>query len=161
MAPSAVEVAVPVAKTIDGTNGLRVNDELKSPASPLPEVKIFDAGSATVEDLVDAIRVAGGVVIRNVLNQDELAMMERDIRPELEKDTAWGDGMLSVSGHLITSAPDINVLLGDFFPAETRRAFGLVTKSRTFADRIFGHPLWTGVTDALLSSILKHNWVCS
>ncbi|KAJ9644421.1 hypothetical protein H2204_001773 [Knufia peltigerae] len=139
MAPSAVEAPVPAAKAIDSTNGFIVDDELKSPASPLPEVKIFNAASATVEDLVEAIRVAGGVVIRNVLDQDELARIERDIRPELEKDTAWGDG--------------------DFFPAETRRAFGLVTKSRTFADRIFGHPLWTGVTDALLSSTLKYNWI--
>lgn len=104
MAPSAVEAPVPAAKAIDSTNGFIMDDELKSPASPLPEVKIFNAASATVEDLVEAIRVAGGVVIRNVLDQDELARIERDTRPELEKDTAWGDGMFSnVPGNLITS----------------------------------------------------------
>ncbi|KAK5462462.1 hypothetical protein LTS15_002174 [Exophiala xenobiotica] len=139
MAPSAVEVPLPVAKSLAVTNGLSTREELKSPASPLPEVKIFDAATATVDELVDALRVAGGLVVRNVMNKDELASLEKDIRPELEKDTAWADG--------------------DFFPEETRRAFGLVTKSRTFADRIFGHPLWTGVTDALLSSTLKHNWI--
>jgi len=51
------------------------------------------------------------------------------------------------------------VVAGDFFPPETRRAFGLVTKSRTFAERIVGHPLWLGVTRALLSTTLNYNWV--
>jgi ectoine hydroxylase-related dioxygenase (phytanoyl-CoA dioxygenase family) len=34
-----------------------------------------------------------------------------------------------------------------------------VTKSTTFALRIVGHPLWLGVTDALLSTTSKPNWV--
>ena len=35
----------------------------------------------------------------------------------------------------------------------------MMTKSRTFAERIVGHPLWTGVADALLTSTLHWNWV--
>lgn len=49
--------------------------------------------------------------------------------------------------------------IGDFFPAETRRAFGMVTKSKTFAERIVGNALWHDVTDALLTSTLHWNWV--
>jgi hypothetical protein len=45
------------------------------------------------------------------------------------------------------------------FPVETRRAFSMIGKSKTFAMRIVGHALWLGVTDALLTSTLKWNWV--
>lgn len=47
------------------------------------------------------------------------------------------------------------------FPVETRRAFGLIGKSKTFGLSLVGHPLWLGVTDALLSSTLRDNWVRS
>jgi hypothetical protein len=53
----------------------------------------------------------------------------------------------------------IPVLLGDFFPPETRRAFGMMGKSYTFATSIVGNPLWLGVSDALLTSHHKYNWV--
>jgi hypothetical protein len=96
MAPSAVEVPLPVAKSLAVTNGVSTREELKSPASPLPEVRIFDAATATVDELVDALRVAGGLVVRNVMDKDELASLERDIRPELEKDTAWADGTFDI-----------------------------------------------------------------
>lgn len=35
----------------------------------------------------------------------------------------------------------------------------MIGKSPTFAERIVGHELWIGVTDALLSSTLHNNWV--
>lgn len=44
------------------------------------------------------------------------------------------------------------VQTGDFFPPETRRAFGLMGKSPGFATSIVGNPLWMGVADALLTS---------
>jgi hypothetical protein len=48
---------------------------------------------------------------------------------------------------------------GDFFPPETRRAFGLMGKSHTFATSMVGNPLRMGVTDALLTSHSRYNWV--
>ncbi len=134
MAPSAVEVPVPVAKSIASTNSVSTREELKSPASPLPEVKTFDAATATVDELVNALRVAGGLVIRNVLNKDELASLEKDIRPELEKDTAWGDGTFDVDCYPIgtTSIRDFQWLCapGGVAPAEShQRCLGI--KGRT------------------------------
>jgi len=89
MAPSAVEIPLPTRKSL-------VTDDaathLKSPASPLPEVKVFDAATCSVDELVSALKVAGGLVIRGLLQQDELAHLEKDIRPWLEKDTPWEDG---------------------------------------------------------------------
>src|ERR1700761_3148917 len=95
MAPSAVDIPAVIPKafsTPTTTNGHVKNRDLKGPDSPLPEVKIFDAASCSVEELVAALRVAGGVVVRGVLNKDELADLEKDTRPWLEKDNAWGDG---------------------------------------------------------------------
>jgi hypothetical protein len=95
MAPSAVEIPVVVAKTFSTqttTNGATHNGDLKGPSSPLPEVKTFDGASCSVEELVAALRVAGGVVIRGLLNADEIASLEKDTRPWLEKDNAWGEG---------------------------------------------------------------------
>ncbi|KIX09741.1 uncharacterized protein Z518_00822 [Rhinocladiella mackenziei CBS 650.93] len=139
MAPAAVEFPVPIPKSLETTKDVQANEDLKSPDSPLPEVKVFEAATCKVDELVSALRVSGGLIVRGILNEEEIASLEKDTRPWLEKDTAWDDG--------------------GFFPKETRRAFGMVTKSRTFADRIVGHPLWIGVTEALLSSTLVHNWI--
>lgn len=185
MAPSAVEVEVPAVtkKSMSMTNGPLEHEALKSPDSPLPEVKVFDASTCTVDELVSALKVAGGVVIRGLLNEGELASLEKDTRPWLEKDKPWEDGKFEFflvvarcvffhncrteEGCLHTvEASSINIstltrpiLVGDFFPKETRRAFGMVSKSRVFAERIVGHPLWGGVTNELLSTTLHHNWV--
>ncbi|KAF2121339.1 hypothetical protein BDV96DRAFT_594549 [Lophiotrema nucula] len=128
MSPSIIDSQViPTPKSVG----------VKSSKSPLPEVKEFDAATATIDDLVAALKVAGGVIIRNLLAQDELDNIEKDVRPWLEKDKPWD---------------------GYAFPAETRRAYGLIGKSETFALRIVGHLLWLGVTDALLTSTLECNW---
>ncbi|KAH8655361.1 phytanoyl-CoA dioxygenase family protein [Xylariales sp. PMI_506] len=112
--------------------------ELKSSKSPLPAVKEFDAATCTIAELVDALRHTGGIIVRNLLSAEEIAQIEVDVRPWLEDDKPWD---------------------GEMFPQETRRAFSMLGKSKTFALRIVGHPLWLGVTDALLTSTLKSNWV--
>jgi hypothetical protein len=70
----------------------KANKELKSSESPLPEVMKFDAATVTVEELVDALKIAGGVIVRNLLTKDELDQIEADVRPWLEKDIPW-DGI--------------------------------------------------------------------
>lgn len=88
MAPGAIDVeekVVPVA-----TKPVK---EPMSSKSPLPEVKSFDAATVTVDELVAALRVAGGVVIRNMLNKEELDAIEGDVRPWLNKDKAWENGI--------------------------------------------------------------------
>ena len=95
MAPSAVEVPTSIPKAFSTpTKTIHSNQDgkLKSPSSPLPEVKSLDATSCTVDELVAAIRVAGGVVIRGLLSKEELESLEKDTRPWLDKDEAWGEG---------------------------------------------------------------------
>ncbi len=91
MAPSAVEVEAP-SITQKSLPIVGKHEELKSPSSPLPEVKSFDASTCTVDELVSALKVAGGLVVRGLLNEEELASLEKDTRPWLEKDTPWDDG---------------------------------------------------------------------
>lgn len=113
---------------------------LKSSKSPLPPVLDFDAHSCTSDELVEALKVSGGVVVRNLLTTEELREIETDVRPWLDKDKPWD---------------------GDFFPPETRRATGLLGKSKTFGVKLVGHKLWLEVCDALLTSELAKNWVSS
>ncbi|RDW58182.1 hypothetical protein BP6252_13593 [Coleophoma cylindrospora] len=120
-------------REFDGTS-----NPVKSSKSPLPDVKEFECSSATVDDIVSALKITGGVIVRNFLDLEDINRILEDVNPYLEADKPWG---------------------GDFFPPETRRAFGLMGKSPTFATSMVGNPLWTGVTDALLTSHLKYNWV--
>lgn len=95
MAPSAVEIPEIIPKAFSTPAkavGLVETPDLKSPDSPLPEVKSFDASNCSVEELVAALRIAGGVVVRGVLNAEELAKLETDTRPWLDKDEPWGEG---------------------------------------------------------------------
>ncbi|KAJ9499880.1 hypothetical protein H2202_004870 [Exophiala xenobiotica] len=116
----------------------RISKPLKSSKSPLPEVAELDSSSATADDVVKCLKVAGGVIVRNLLGSDEINRILEDVIPYLDEDQPWD---------------------GEFFPPETRRAFGLMGKSRTFATSIVGNPLWIGVADALLTSHSKYNWV--
>ena len=95
MAPSTVEIPVIIPKSFSTPTAsapeIKIED-LKGPESPLPEVKKFNAGSCTVEEVVSALRVAGGVVVRGLLNADEISKLEADTRPYLDSDEAWGEG---------------------------------------------------------------------
>ncbi|KAJ9139199.1 Phytanoyl-CoA dioxygenase family protein [Pleurostoma richardsiae] len=139
MAPS-LEEPTPLVPTTKGIAAAATTGagEPKSSKSPLPPVLEFDAKTCTSAQLVDALKVSGGVIIRNMLAPEEIRQIEADVRPWLDKDVPWE---------------------GDFFPPETRRAFGLVSKSETFALRVVGNELYLGVVDALLTSELKYNWV--
>jgi hypothetical protein len=83
MAPSAIEAEKVSCKMTE------INQELKSSKSPLPEVREFDAATATVDELVEALKISGGVFIRNMLTKDEISQIEADVRPWLEKDKPW------------------------------------------------------------------------
>jgi ectoine hydroxylase-related dioxygenase (phytanoyl-CoA dioxygenase family) len=72
-----------------------------------PKVQSFPADAA-VEDVVAALKVAGGCIIRDYVSEEDLNEIQKDLRPHLEADVPW---------------------TGEFFPPETRRAYGIVGKS--------------------------------
>ena len=94
-------------------------------------IDAFDASTVTAPELVASLIKNGGCVMRGVLNPDQLALIEKDVRPWIEKDRPWK---------------------GDFFPPETRRVMGLVEKSKAFTDLIPGNCLFRDVCDTLLIS---------
>ncbi|KAJ5935161.1 phytanoyl- dioxygenase family protein [Penicillium verhagenii] len=109
-----------------------------SAALPLPEVKVLNAGTTTTDEVVEALRDAGGCIVRGLIGTAHVDQIEKDLRPYLNADKSWD---------------------GKFYPPETRRCCGLLGKSRTFALQVIGNRLWNDVCDALLTSTLSTNWV--
>lgn len=52
-------------------------------------VETFDAATVTADTLVKALIKTGGCILRNVVNKGNLALIERDVRPWIEKDKPW------------------------------------------------------------------------
>ncbi len=82
--------------------------------------------------VVRALKRVGGCILRGIVSQADLAQMDRDIRPSLEADEPW--------------------TASTFFPPTTRRAFGLIGKSRTFALSVIGNELYQSVCDEFLTT---------
>ncbi|KAL8280676.1 hypothetical protein RQP46_006999 [Phenoliferia psychrophenolica] len=84
-----------------------------------------------LEALATSIKRTGGVICKNVCNPADLAAMEADVRPFIVADKPW---------------------TGSFFPAETRRVTGLVTKSPTFVEKVLMNPTYQAMADKFLTS---------
>ncbi|KAH0848074.1 hypothetical protein AYO21_03565 [Fonsecaea monophora] len=119
------DVTIPYQRLVDGYS------KEWPPRQPLP-VPEFQA-DANPDDVVTALKKSGGVFVRNVLTPEEVQQIESDLRPSLEADKPWAanDG---------------------FFPPTTRRAFGLVGKSRLFAEKVVNHPVYQAVCDQFLTT---------
>jgi hypothetical protein len=122
MSPSALipEVAESQIKTLTPTS------------NPAFQLKEFPASTATKDEVVDALIVDGGCIIRNFVSPSDLATIESDVRPFIDFDKPW--------------TPN------DFFPKQTRRVCGLLGKSPSFAYKIIGNKLYRDACDVLLSS---------
>lgn len=73
-------------------------EDIKGPHSPQPEMQYIDRkGYATedalLEDIVKALQIAGGCVVRNLVDQEHLDAIEKEIRPHLLMQERWsGEG---------------------------------------------------------------------
>jgi hypothetical protein len=63
--------------------------QVKSSKSPLPEVQELDSSTATVEDVVNALKITGGVIVRNFLDMEEIDRIMKDVNPYLLSDKPW------------------------------------------------------------------------
>ncbi|EME89570.1 uncharacterized protein MYCFIDRAFT_128824 [Pseudocercospora fijiensis CIRAD86] len=102
----------------------------------LPKVAILD-NTSSVDEVVEALKIAGGCVIKNAVPHEDLDTIQNDLRPLLEADTPWE---------------------GDFFPEQTRRCYALIPNSRTCAEKVVMHPLYQAVCDKFLTT---KNWFWS
>lgn len=96
----------------------------------VPDIETFDAHSYNLEDVIKAMIVGGGAIIKNVLSPEDLIKAENEVRPYLDQDVAFQGG---------------------FFPEQTRRVHGLVGKSPTVTMKIIGNELYQKVSDHFLT----------
>ena len=96
------------------------------------DVPVYTA-DAKPDDVVAGLREVGGVIVRGILSKEALVQIEKDMRPHIEADLPWEAD-------------------NGFFPPSTKRAFGLVGKSRTAADELIGNELYQAVSDQFLTS---------
>ena len=106
-----------------------VPPESKQIKKNVPTVPVF-ANDADVEDVVQGLIVAGGCVIRNAVPIEDVKQIEKDSQPWLDADKPWD---------------------GDFFPPETRRAYGLPQKSQTFVNSFIKNDIYQKVCDKILT----------
>lgn len=72
--------------------------EIKGPHSPLPEVpdldsKAYPSEEALLEDIVKGLKIAGGCIVRGMLDKETLDTIESEIRPYIIAQERWsGDG---------------------------------------------------------------------
>lgn len=99
---------------------------------PVPEVPVYDAATATPEEVVKGLIIAGGAVIRNAVPLEDVEQIKEDIQPWIDADYAWEEG--------------------SFFPPETRRAYGLAGKSKKFITSFVQNKLYQDVCDAILTT---------
>jgi hypothetical protein len=52
-------------------------------AADLPPVSVFDAAKATPEEIINALKIAGGCVVRNFLSKETCAKIDEEVRPHL------------------------------------------------------------------------------
>ncbi|KAI9731230.1 MAG: hypothetical protein M1834_005423 [Cirrosporium novae-zelandiae] len=102
----------------------------------LPQVRALP-NNVPVDEVVDALKVTGGVIIRNLVSHEHLDQIEKNLRPYLEADHEWE---------------------GDFFPKETRRCYSLIPTSSTFARVVVMNPLYQETCNKFLTT---NNWFWS
>lgn len=127
-----LNIATPAAPLSNSMNEV----ETTPPMDQLPPVHVFYPDSS-IDEIIEAMKVTGGCVIKNFVSDDDVANMEKELRPGLDADTAWK---------------------GDFFPKQTRRGYSLLGESPTFAKKAFMHPVYQAVCDKFLTT---RNWFWS
>lgn len=111
----------------------RLQDAYKTEWTPRQRLQVPEfSADASSSEVVEALKRVGGCIVRGIVPSDDIKQMERDIRPSLEADEPWG--------------------ASTFFPPSTRRAFGLIGKSHTFALSIIGNELYQAVCEEFLTS---------
>ncbi len=101
----------------------------------MPHLNRFPA-SASIDEVVDALRADGGVIVERLFPERVIAAINREVDAAV---AAADPGMR----HL-------NPAIQAFFGERTKHVSALAAVSRTFATEVMIHPLYLGVCDAIL-----------
>ena len=101
----------------------------------MPVLQHFQAEDE-IKIISQALKQDGGVIVENILDSQLLATLNQEIDP------------------LLASAdPEhkhLNPVLDFFFGNRTRHVSGLAAKSRSYAENVMLHPMFTGLCDEIL-----------
>lgn len=128
----------------NGTDGVKhVIADVQGPDAPIPQISDLDLQTVNsdkqlVADIIRSMKLTGACIVRNMVGKPALDEIEAHIRPYLDSASEWK---------------------GDFYPPESRRVTGCMTKSSSYAINIVGHPIWQAVGNHFLTSRLQ--WVGS
>ena len=80
------------------SNGASSSTPVQGPDSPLPPVssldsKAYSSQEALVADIVESMRLSGGCIVRNLVGQEALSEVEKEVRPWLDKAEPWNGGL--------------------------------------------------------------------
>jgi ectoine hydroxylase-related dioxygenase (phytanoyl-CoA dioxygenase family) len=89
-----------------------------------------------IDTIARELLAAGGVIVADLLDADQLARLRGDVDPLLQD----ADPAMS----------HINPLVTAFFGDRVRHVSGLAGKSTLFADQVMCHPLYLGLCDRIL-----------
>ncbi|ORY29766.1 phytanoyl-CoA dioxygenase [Naematelia encephala] len=103
--------------------------------SKLPTVQRLPS-TATVDEVCEELKLAGGVIIERFLENEVLDQMEAELRPYLEADWTKNKEIVSEDSFLVS---------------RTQRCAGFFGKSKTSALAFLTNKLWRGVSDKFMT----------
>ena len=117
-----------------------------------PQLDSYDfATEVDLEALFTSLKCTGGVILKNVASKDDLAQLELDVRPHIEADKAWTGSFFPAQTRCVRSSGSRSSRKADL-PAIGSRVTGLVSKSRTFVDKVIMNPVYQATAAKFLTS---------
>ena len=118
-------------------------DKTKKDPRPIPKVpdlccQSYASEDALLHDIIEGIKVAGLVIVRQIIKPDILAKIGAEMKPYMSQPL---------------STP------GEFWPRETQKIASILSKSETYALHLVGNPIWQKTGEYFLTSTLKDYWV--
>ncbi|EXJ88760.1 hypothetical protein A1O3_01824 [Capronia epimyces CBS 606.96] len=101
-----------------------------------PTVVRLPAGTP-VDEVLEVLDRDGGVVVTNLISQEILDQVARELKPHEQPDQVWK---------------------GNFFPEATKRICGAFGKSQTYAKEIFLNPLYQEICQRRLTITKKSRY---
>ena len=98
----------------------------------MAKVPSFPADMALIDDMLRGIVHAGGIIIRNLVDEEDLRTIQADVHEKLY------------------NRP--NFAVSDFYPKETKRISGIINISPTFVAKIIANEIYQKLARELLSS---------
>jgi len=124
------------------------------------DAKNYRIEEALTKDVIKALKLAGGCIVRNLFGQNTVYSITKDFEPHLKaKQASAGGYPPHVATELYGRSRLLMVMSDYFWPTETTLLNGLVSKSDTFAREVVGNRTFQDAAEELLTRPYKGFWV--